>query len=217
MKRTFLILCMLSLIVSCSDNGGEQPTMEVGYPHEWVFTVGGETNPPQDPSVAEYQYIYTNKYAMFRDNILKSYPLKDLVEEENCLFYVAETNSSSGKKCYTIQLNNEKILFLGVGPSTNKEEMHLFIVSGSELVVIGNPTRIIPPDDEDEGGDYYKFYIHKMPDVNGVTTVAIESVGLPGWYISDSPPGFNYAKNVVTFQEAKSPESAPKWQCRSAK
>lgn len=197
MKKTSIFLCILSLIISCSTNSDVQPTLEVGYPHEWVFTTGGEYGSP-DPSVAEYTYIYTNLTAMFRDDILKSYPLKDLVEEEHCLFYVAESSSSGGKTSYTIQLNSDKSLFLFVGPSSNKEEVHLWIGHGGD-------------------GDNYEFFIHKMPDVNGLTTVAIESVGTPGWYISSSPPGFNYAQNVVTLQEEANPESAPKWQCRSAK
>lgn len=201
MKNTFFLFLILTFIISCSKDSAEYPVLEEGYPHEWVFTAGGESDPPQDPSVAEYTYIYTNKYAMFRDDILKSYPLKDLVEEEHCLFYVAETQNNSGKTCYTIQLNSDKTRFLGVGLSSNKEEVHLNIQSGSST------------DDE----EYWKFYIHKMPDVNGVKTVAIESVGMPGWYISASPPGFNYAANVVTLQEGKNPESAPKWQCRTAK
>jgi hypothetical protein len=217
MKKSFFFFWILPLIISCSNDSAENPVLEQGYPQEWVFTTGGESNPPQDPSVAEYTYIYTNKYAMFRDDILKSYPLKDLVEEEHCLFYLAETQSSDGKKCYTIQLNSDKIRFLGAAPSTNKEEVHLIITKGSELVVTGNPSVIVPPDHNTDGADDWKFYIHKMPDVNGVRTVAIESVGMPGWYISDSPPGFNYAANVVTLQQEESPESAPKWQCRTAK
>lgn len=212
MKNIFLLFCFVCSVISCSDDPEQQPTEEIGYPQEWVFTTGGESNPPQDPSVAEYEYIYTNKYAMFRDNILKSYPLKDLVEEEHCLFYVAEGTCQSGKTCYTIQLNSDRILFLGVGQSSNKEEIHLLISKGSEVVVTGNPTMLVPPDGDD--GDEYQFYIHKMPDVNGIRTVAIESAALPGWYISDSPPGFNYAQNVVTLQEEESPEDAPKWQCR---
>ncbi|HTE28956.1 MAG TPA: hypothetical protein VK666_01190 [Chryseolinea sp.] len=215
MKNTFLFF-ILPLIISCSDNSDPNPVLEVGYPHEWIFTKS-ESFDPQDPSVARYTYIYTNKYAMFRDDILESYPLEDLAEEEHCLFYVAESNSSNGKTCYTIQLNSEKIRFLGVGPSTNKEEVHLYIQPGGEIVVTGNPSRIVPPGGDSDDGDYWKFYIHKMPDVDGVRTVAIESVGMPGWYISDSPPGFNYAANVVTLQEEKSLESAPKWQARDVK
>ncbi len=207
-------MCILLFTISCSDDPGEQPTSELGYPHEWVFTTGGESDPPQDPSVAEYTYIYTNKYAMFRDDILKSYPLKDLVEEEHCLFYVAEGSCEGTKTCYTIQLNSDRIRFLGAGPSSNKEEIHLLISKGSEVAVVGNPTTLVPPGGDD--GDDFKFYIHNMPDVNGIRTVAIESAGLPGWYISSSPPGFNYAQNVVTLEEAASPGDAQTWQCRGA-
>lgn len=216
MKKTFLFLGAALFTISCSKDSDVNPVLEQGYPQEWVFTKD-ESTQAQDPSVARYTYIYTNKSAMFRDDILKSYPLKDLADEEHCLFYVAETQSSNGKTCYTIQLNSDKIRFLGVGPSTNKEEVHLYITKGVEVMVVGNPSYFAPPDYDDKGGDDWKFYIHKMPDVDGVRTVAIESVGMPGWYISDSPPGFNYAANVVTLQEEKSPDSAPKWQCRTVK
>jgi len=215
MKKAFFFLCVLALTISCSKDSDVDPVLEIGYPQQWIFTT--DVSDPFDPSVPEYTYIYTNKYAMFRDDIQKSYPLKDLADEENCLFYVSETNSSTGKTCYTIQLDNDRIRFLGVGPSTNKEETHLYIQKGQEVVVVGNPSYFAPPDDNDEEGDYWKFYIHKMPDEDGVRTVAIESVGMPGWYISDSPPGFNYAANVVTMQSSVSPASAPKWQCRGVK
>ena len=215
MKKTFLFLYMLAFIISCSKDSDVDPLSEQGYPHEWVFTKDESTN-AQDPSVDRYTYIYTNKSAMFRDGIQKSYPLKDLVEEEHCLFYVEETQSSSAKKCYTIQLTGDN-LFLGVGPSTNKEEVHLYIQTGVEVVVVGNPSYFAPRDYDNEDGDFSKFYIHKMPDVDGVTTVVIESVAMPGWYISDSPPGFNYAANVVTLEKEPNLASAPTWQCRSAK
>lgn len=214
MKKASPFLCIFCLIISCSDDPTVQPTSEIGYPREWVFTTGGESTVPQDPSVAEYEYIYTNKYAMFRDEILKSYPLKDLVEEEHCLFYVAEGKCQGTKTCYTIQLNSDKIRFLGVGQSSNKEEMHLVIAKGSEIVVTGNPSLLVPPDGDD--GDEFQFYIHRLEDVNGIITVAIESAGFPGWYISSAPPGFNYAQDVVTLQQEKNAEGATKWQCRSA-
>ena len=68
------------------------------------------------------------------------------------------------------------------------------------------------PGDIDD--DNYKFFIHKMPDVNGVKTVALESVYFKGYYISDASPGFQYAQNLATLQEASTPDKATKWQCR---
>jgi hypothetical protein len=215
MKKVFLFFCVLSLTISCSKDSDVNPVLEIGYPHQWIFTK--DVSDPFDPSVPEYTYIYTNKYAMFRDDIQKSYPLEDLADEEHCLFYVSEAQCSAAKTCYTIQLDSDRIRFLGVGPSTNKEELHLYIAKGSEVTVVGNPSYFAPPDDNDEEGDYWKFYIHKMPDEDGVRTVAIESVGMPGWFISDSPPGFNYAANVVTLESAVSLTHAPTWQCRSVK
>lgn len=210
MKTAFLFLCLLLFGVSCSKDSDSDPNLlgEQGYPHEWVFTKD-ESAIEQDPSVAKYTFIFTNKTAMFRRSILKSYPLKDLIDEEHCEFYVAEDQSNDGKRCYTICLNSERDLFLGAGPSTNKEEVHLFIIHGEKIVPVGSPSYYIP-----KGEDYSRFFIHNMPDEKGVKTVAIESVGMPGWYISDTQPGFNYAKNVMTLQAESSPESAPKWQVR---
>jgi hypothetical protein len=215
MKNRLTALFTLILLSACSNDTSVQPDSAIGFPHEWVFTIGG-TNPSEDPSVARYEYLYTNKYVMYRDDILKSYPLKDLVDEEHCLFYVSESQSSTAKRCYTIQLNDEKQLFLGVGPSSNMEEIHLYITPGEEVVVVGNPSYFAPPDEGTEYSDSWKFYFHKMPDVDGASTYAIESVSMPGWYISDAPPGFNYAATVVTLQKEQNAESAPKWQCRSA-
>jgi hypothetical protein len=219
MKNSPLLLCLIPLLIACSkdDSDGDpnpNPGLEIGFPQEWVFTAGGETNPPQDPSVAEYDYIYTNGSAMFRDNILKSYPLTELVEEEKCLWYVSEDGKVDGKTSYTIQLNEDKSRFLGVGMSSNKEEVHLYIAEGILFTPVGSAAYYVAPDDDEEAD--YHFYIHKMPKVNDVITVAIESAGMPGWFISDSPPGFNYAQNVVTLQESENASGAPKWQCRGA-
>lgn len=219
MKNLLLFPCILLFLFACSNDSdvdpNPNPDLGIGYPQEWVFTAGGETTPPQDPSVAEYNYIYTNGSAMFRDNILKSYPLSELVQDEKCLWYVAEAGNVDGKMSYSIQLSEDKSRFLGVGISSNKEEVHLFIAKGILVVPVAAPSYYTPPDGDD--GAEYQFYFHQMPSVNGITTVAIESAGKPGWYISDSSPGFNYAQNIVVFQEEESPSGAPKWQCRSAK
>ena len=171
----------------------------------------------KDNSITEYTYIYTNKYAMFRDDIRKVIPAERSGRRGALSFLYCESNCGTGKPCYTIQLDSDRIRFLGVGPSSNKEEVHLNITKGSEVAVVGNPSYFAPPDATDDEGYFWRFYIHQMPDVDGVRTFAIESVGMPGWYISDSPPGFNYAANVVTLQKDKSPESAPKWQGRGVK
>jgi hypothetical protein len=198
MKKIFLVFSALSISLSCSKDSDVAPVSRQGFPQQWIFT--------KDNSNTEYTYIYTNKYAMFRDDILKSYPLNDLADEEHCLFYISESNCGTAKPCYTIQLDSDRIRFLGVGPSSN-----------SEVAVVGNPSYFAPPDANDDEGYFWRFYIHQMPDVDGVRTFAIESVGMPGWYISDSPPGFNYAATVVTLQKEKSPDNAPKWQGRGIK
>ena len=65
------------------------------------------------------------------------------------------------------------------------------------------------PDD-----DSYNFFIHKMPDVNGVKTVVLESVYYAGYYVSDASQGFQFAQNLVTLQKSSEPAKATKWQCR---
>lgn len=215
MKKAFLFLCVFALSISCSKDSDVDPVSEIGYPRQWIFTT--DVIDPFDPSIPEYTYIYTTKYAMFRDDIQKSYPLEDLADEEHCLFYVSETSGGTGKTAYTIQLDSDRSRFLGVGLSSNKEEVHLTIAKGLEVIVVGNPSYFQSPDGDEDEENFYKFYIHKMPDENGVTTVAIESVEMPGWYISDSPPGFNYAASVVTLESSVKLAQAPKWQCRSVK
>lgn len=200
------------LLASCSSND-EQPAMNTStqnLPGDYVLTKD-ESIFEQDPSVAKYTYIYTNKSAMFRDDILKSYPLEELIKEEHCVFTIAESTCDGSQYCYTLQLKDDPSRFLTVGLSSNKEEVHLKIYKVDLIVPVGSQSYYAPAEDETEA----RFYFHKMEDVKGVPTYAIESVAMPGWYISDSPPGFNYAANVVTFQEDESPESAPKWQCRS--
>jgi len=68
------------------------------------------------------------------------------------------------------------------------------------------------PGDLDD--DSYHFFIHKMPDVNGVKTVALENVFYSGYYVSSASPGWQYAQNLVTLQQASDPAKATKWQCR---
>jgi len=87
---------------------------------------------------------------------------------------------------------------VGAAPSSNQQEMHLYALSTNGA----------------DPGDSYKFFLHFMPKVNGVTTVAIENVFYPGYYISASPPGFNYAQTQVTLTKHSNPDNAPKWQCR---
>jgi hypothetical protein len=97
------------------------------------------------------------------------------------------------------------IIVFVAGNSSNGQEVHLGTTAGNSEF-------------EDPGGDGYKFFIHEMPRVNDVRTVAIESVDKPGYYLSTSPPGFNYSPTQVTLQKADSPEKADtRWQCRSTK
>jgi len=214
MKNPLFFSCILLFAVSCSssssDDDPEPVVSEKNLPGDYVFTKD-ESIFEQDPSVARYSYIYTNKSAMFRDDILKTYPLSELVKEEHCLFTVAESQCDGPKKCYTIQLADDPELFLSAGSSSNKEEVHLFIFHGEKIVPVGSPSYYSPGDDSDEA----RFYFHQAEDVKGVRTYAIECVGMPGWYLSDTPPGFNYAANIMTLQKENNPEGAPKWQVRS--
>ena len=198
MKRIILFLSIVSLSISCNKSSSDpdnpvQVELE-HYPQEWIFTI--------DESPTRYTFIRTNLNNMFRKQVDKTYSLVELAKEDNCEFFISQSRSSAGKICYTIQLNKEKKRWCFVAPSTNLQEVHMGMSQGG--------SEITPPGDEDE----YKFFIHKMPKVDGVITAAIESVAKPGYYMSASPPGFNYAQNQMVFTKETSPEKATPWQCR---
>jgi hypothetical protein len=198
MKKTTLIIVTFLLFISCKKNKGIDPALlEVPYPHQWIFTA--------DASADKYVHLELAGNNMKRLEILKSYSLSQLTLDRFCEFNVAESKTEfTNKLCYTIQFERQRKRWLFAGNSSNGQEVHLGTTSG------GSET-------EDPGGDGYRFFIHEMPRVNGVRTVAIESVDKPGYYISTSPPGFNYSPTQVTLTQHSNPQSATHWQCRSAK
>jgi hypothetical protein len=198
MKKMALVLCILSVFISCKKNNGTDPALlEVPYPHQWIFTA--------DASADKYVHLELAGNNMKRSEILKSYSLSQLTLDRFCEFNVAESKTEfTNKLCYTIQFEKQRKRWLFAGNSSNGQEVHLGTTLGSSEIV--NP-----------GGDGYCFFIHEMPRVNDVRTVAIESVDKPGYYISTSPPGFNYSPTQVVLTKETKPESAQRWQCRSAK
>jgi hypothetical protein len=198
MKKITLLLFAASLFISCKKDSTDPALLEVPYPHQWIFTA--------DASADKYVILDGPGPTMFRKEILKSYSLAQLTLDRYCEFNVAESKTEyTNKLCYTIQFERERRSWLFAGPSTNRQEVHLYTTPSNSAT-------------EDPGGDGYKFFIHEMPRVDGVRTVTIESVDKPGYYISTSPPGFNYSQTQVTLQKADSPEKAnTRWQCRSAK
>jgi hypothetical protein len=199
MKKTVFFLCIIPLFISCKKSNSIDPSLlEVPYPHQWIFTA--------DASADKYVHLELFGNNMKRTEILKSYPLSQLTLDRFCEFNVAESKTEfTNKLCYTIQFERQRKRWLFAGLSSNTQEVHLATTLGRS-------------ETEDPGGDGYRFFIHEMPRVNDVRTVAIESVDKPGYYISTSPPGFNYSPTQVTLQKADSPEKADtRWQCRSAK
>jgi hypothetical protein len=199
MKKTILFCCVVSLFISCKKNNDNDPALlETPYPHQWIFTA--------DASADKYVHLELFGNNMKRSEILKSYSLAQLTLDRFCEFNVAEARTEfTNERCYTIQFERQRWRWLFAGNSSNGQEVHLSTTAGSSETA-------------DPGGDGYKFFIHEMPKVNGVRTVAIESVDKSGYYISTSPPGFNYSPSQVTLQKADSPEKAnTRWQCRSAK
>lgn len=190
MKLIIPFLLLLS-ICACDDDTPTQIGLEDVFPAEWIFTV--------DDLPDNYYFIKTNKATTYRGHVSASYSLADLAEEQDCNFYVSESKTFDGRYSVTIQLEKDRKYWLHVGLSSNKQEKFLYA---------SNRTGI--DDDEDE----YRWIVHKMPDVNDVRTVTIESASLPGWYISDSPPGPGFAATQVTLQQSSSPEGATHWQCR---
>ncbi len=196
MKNIFLLFCLVLFVVSCKKNS-DQVLLEVPYPHQWIFTA--------DASADKYVHLELAGNNMKRSEILKSYSLSQLTLDRFCEFNVAESKTEfTNKLCYTIQFERQRRRWLFAGNSSNGQEVHLSTTLGSSEFA-------------DPGGDGYRFFIHEMPKVNGVRTVAIESVDKPGYYISTAPPGFNFSPTQVTLKQHPSPQSAPSWQCRSAK
>ena len=199
MKKYLLLPGIVFLLAACSksNNTPDPSTPESQIPiagKSWVFTV--------EASATRYTFIRTNLNNMFRKDVDKTYSLYELSKDDNCEFYVSETQAENGDKCVTIQLAKNKNRWCFAGPSTNLQEMHMGISNSGSIT-------IAPSDD-------YKFYLHRQPAVNGIITAVFESVTHPGYYMSSSPPGFNYAANQMTFTKETSPEKATGWQCRTA-
>lgn len=193
MKKAILFVSFISLLFSCKKKTDDIP-VDPGlqeFPQSWIFTV--------DEASDKFIYLRTNGATMFRKSVLQSYSLLQLAIDEDCEFEVAKSrNEANNKDCFSIRLDKNKKIWCCIGPSSNGQETFMYVL---------NSTGTDP-------GDNYKFFFHFMPKVNGVTTVAIESVWKPGWYVSVAPPGFQYAQNQVTLQQADSPEKATHWQCR---
>jgi hypothetical protein len=198
MKTTILSLCILSLLISCkksnqSNDPGQDPVSE-SYPQIWLLTYDG--------SVDKYTHLELAGNSMKRSEIEKTYNLITLAKERYCSFIVSEDRTEfTHKLCFKIQFENQKKRWLFAGPSSNKLEVHLSTTSGSSEI-------------SDPGGDGYKFFVHNLPKVNGVKTVAIESVDQPGYYISVATPGQGYSPTQVVLTKETGPEKATPWQCR---
>jgi hypothetical protein len=191
MKRLFLLVPTILLITACNKNNGPDQAQLEHYPQKWILTY--------DEVPGKYTYLKTNGAVMYRDDIETSYSLTQLAIDEDCEWEANLSRTEDGSKvCFSLRLDKNKKIWCGAAPSSNGQEMHLIAL---------NTTGTDP-------GDNYKFFIHKMPDVNGVQTVVLESVYYPGYYVSHAPPGWQFAQNLVTLQEADSPEEATAWQCR---
>lgn len=191
MKKLPLFVVVILLITACNKSNGTDPALLEHYPQTWILTV--------DQQPDEYVFLKTNGAVMYRDDVPRSYSLTELANEEDCQWEVNTSRTEySDEICFTIRLKNNMNIWLGAGPSSNKEEVHMYALN----------TQSTDP------GDGYKWFIHKMPDVNGVKTVVLESVQYPDYYVSDAPPGWQFSQILVTLQEAESPEKATAWQCR---
>ena len=192
MKKMTLFTVTVFLLTACGKKGTPlDPNFIENYPQTWILT--------RDESATEYLFLKSNGAVMYKDNIEKTYSLVQLAEDEECEFEIMTSRTEDDSKvCFTIRLDKNKNWWCGAGPSSNKQEIHMYTL---------NTTGTDP-------GDNYKWFIHKLPDVNGVKTVAIENVYYPGYYISSGSPGSQFAQNLVVLQQADSPEKATAWQCR---
>ncbi len=195
MKKSILICGVVALFISCKKDNNNPP-LEEPFPHQWIFT--------SDASADKYVIWELAGNNMKRTEVLKTYNLGQLSQDKFCEFNVAESRTEfTNELCYTIQFENDRKRWLFAGFSSNGQEVHLGTTKTNSETA-------------DPGGDGYKFFIHKMPDVNGVKTITIESVDKPGYYISTVPPGFNYSASQLTLTQHSSPQSAIPWQCRLA-
>jgi len=188
-KMPFVVLAIL-LITACSKNKQPQILLE-NYPQKWILTYDEVPN--------KYTFLKTNGAVMYRDDIETSYSLIQLAEDEDCEWEVNTSRTEDDSKvCFTLRLDKDKDIWLGAGPSSNGQEIHMYALN----------TQSTDP------GDSYKWFIHKMPDNNGVKTVVLENAYYPGYYVSHTAPGWQFAQNLVTLQQADSPDEATEWQCR---
>jgi hypothetical protein len=191
MKNRFLFVVAILLITACNKSDAPDQVLLENYPQTWILTL--------DETPDKYFFLKTNGAVMYRDHIPKSYSLTQLAIDEQCEFEVNTSKTEDGNKiCYTLRLDKNKKIWCGAGPSSNKQEIHMYALNTTS----------------NDPGDGYKFFIHKMPDVNGVKTMVLESVQYPGYYVSITSPGSQFAQNLVTLQQASSPEKATAWQCR---
>jgi hypothetical protein len=193
MKKVSLFVLSVLLLTACKKGSDHPDQIESEhYPQTWILTI--------DQSADKYVYLKANSPVMYRDDVLKSYSLIQLAEDDDCEWLVEQSRTEDGSKiCYTIRLKKNKKLWLGATPSSNKQEVHLIAPSYTS-------------DKLDD--DSYNWFIHKMPDVNGVKTVVLENVFYKGYYISSASPGSQYAQNLATLQTASEPSKGTNWQCR---
>jgi hypothetical protein len=193
MKKMALFVVTSILITACNKGGdGVDPAQLEHYPQTWILTV--------DKAPDKYVYLKANSPVMYRDDILRSYSLTQLADDHDCQWEVNTSRTEfTNEVCYTIRLKKNKKLWLGATPSSNKQEIHLIAPSYNT---------------NDLDDDSYNWFIHKMADVNGVKTVVLENVFYKGYYVSSASPGFQFAQNLATLQQATSPAKATAWQCR---
>ncbi len=194
MKKLSLLVATVLLITACKKHHATapDPAQLEHYPQTWILTV--------DEGADRYTFLKTNGAVMYRAKVDRSYSLTQLAIDEQCEFEVNQARTEDGSDlCFTLRLDKNKKIWCGVGLSSNKQEIHM----------IASTINTTSPDD-----DTYHFFVRKMPDVNGIKTVVLESVQYPGYYVSINPPGSQFAQNLVTLQKASNPEKATAWQCR---
>jgi len=194
MKRILSLLCLFIVCFGCKKNNDTSQALLEHYPQSWVFTI--------DYTASEYLYFYTKPNNMYTDNVPKSYSLLELGQDVDCKFFLNLTRGADGEQYISIQVDNDKHRWVHAHESTNLEEKHMGISYRESEINLDN----------DEYN--YMFKVHNIDHSSGVKTVAIESVAYPGYFISSAPPGFNYAQNQLTLEQASGPENATAWQCR---
>ena len=203
MKQKILMAMLVCCLFGCKKNDTDITQGQQNLVGEWILTY--------DESPTEYTYLKNTGGSgtpLYRDKILKTYDLAQLAVDADCEVRIKSMGSANNKETYTIQSAKNMQRWWSVDFVNNANNPEGFVrISGGTITE--PPCGGSPTDCDD-----WKFFLHRMPAVNGIITAAIESVKYPGWSVSSQPATFQYASNLLTVQKYSGVDKATKFQFR---